>query len=86
MEEAGISPYNCNKRLLHNNSYDNIYVLGADLYPTTHSFYSLGMQTHHIAQNIAERLTAEEHQKKAMLTVYDGSTSFYLHLGDSEVA
>ena len=60
-------------------------MLGADLLPTTFSLYALGIQIHHIVHNVVERLSSQEDGRRAMLTTYDGSTCFYLYLGQKEI-
>ena len=70
LTDARINPHDCNQRLLNNNAFSEVYVLGGDVFPTTQSLYAIGMQVHHVVHNITERLMGKIHQKKVMLTVY----------------
>ena len=86
LTNSGINPMDCHHHLLHNQQFDNIYILGADLLPTTFSFHALAMQTHHIVRNIVERLASQSVGRVAMLTAYDGATTFHLHLEGNQIA
>ena len=50
--DSGISAHDIHQKLLHNNFFDNIYIIGGDVLPTTFTMHALSMQMHHISQNI----------------------------------
>lgn len=81
-----MDPKDSHPHLLHNNKFDNIYVIGADIFPTTFSFFALAIQIHHLVCNIIERLIGVENRKKSILSAYDGSTSFLIYLGAKTIA
>ena len=81
--ESNIGTADIHQKLLHSYVFDSLYIVGADFLSTTYSIEALGMQIHHIVQNVVERLVSQEEQRKAILTAYDGFTSFYLYLGNN---
>jgi len=62
--------------------YDNVYVFGADILPTTHSFEATNHQLHIILKNINLRIThfKEKSKEKLKLLHYKGRTAFKIYL------
>jgi hypothetical protein len=71
LADSGIDPYNSHLRMLHNSDYDTVYVLGADLLPTTHSLSAVNTQMHLIIKNLAMRLSCGRESKISLLP-YEG--------------
>ena len=52
LELSEIDPYHNSAKYLNNLHHKNIYVFGADIFPTTHSFAAINYQAHIICANL----------------------------------
>ena len=79
LEQSGIDPFDNCLKTLENKIYNNIFIYGADLFPTTHSFLAINYQAHIIATNLSKilknsiRKLDDQGMKK-----YNGHTKFKL--------
>ena len=70
MLNADIDPYDNHPKALFNKKHKNIFIFGADIFPTTHSFNGINHQAHVIRHNLINFL-----QKKEEIAIYNGQTS-----------
>ena len=52
LEEAGVDPFSNCPYTLSNSHYKNIFIFGADIFPTIHSFSAVNYQAHIICKNL----------------------------------
>lgn len=75
LAEANINPFeNCGKTL-SNANYPNVFVLGANLFPTSHSFVATNIQSQVVATNLMKMLKNPGKKiEDCMLQSYEGYT------------
>ena len=71
LTKANINPFKNCEKVLTNTVFKNIFIIGADLFPTTFSFRAINYQVHTIVQNLEILLMGKDY-----LVRYTGRTEF----------
>ena len=77
LKDAEINPYDNNPRTLLNKKYRNIFIFGADIFPTTHSFEAIQYQSRVVCHNLAHLLLLS-----GEIAFYNGRTSIPIYLNE----
>ena len=65
---------------MQNKTFRNIFIFGADIYPTTHTFEAIQYQIHTICSNLDHLLS-----KSGQISLYNGRTDIPIYIGSKEI-